>query len=339
MAHDIWSKRFYSARNKPAWHGISLLDELGIQDDDGTLTAGRVMEMMGNPTVERIPLTYSFGAKRYNSGYHALMRPAMIDDPFDMQIGVVSEDYELITPSLVAEIWDKQVGLSVETLAFLKRGATVFITGKLPAFDVAGEPVENYLICNNPMDGKGSASGHVANIRVVCQNTLRSAISNSSSTFKIEHRKGSAKALAKWLGETYRSALMTLDVMKEAYDVLAKKRMDRVKVEWIVEELYPMPQHPNPEAPRRIEWEDAIANYEYRVDWVNRARKTVMRLNDGAGTGLNNRATEGTAWGAWNAVAEFETYRRGTSDSIALNVIDGDRGKVIMRAYDQLVKA
>lgn len=339
MAHDIWSKRFYSARNTPTWHGISLLDELGIKDDDGTLTAKRVMEMMGNPTVERIPLLYDFNGGLFSSGYDALVRPAMPDDPFDVQIGVVSEDYELITPALVADIWDKEVGLSVETLAFLKRGATVFVTGKLPAFDVAGEPIQNYLICNNPMDGKGSASGHVANIRVVCQNTLRAAMNNSSSTFKIEHRKGSSKALAKWLGETYRSALMTLDVMKEAYNVLAKKRMERVNVEWIVTDLYPYPQFPDREKPRVTEWDDVMKNYEYRLDWVERARKAVMRLYDGAGTGLDSRATAGTAWGAWNAVAEFETYRRGTADSLALNVIDGDRGKVIMRAFDSLVKA
>lgn len=338
MAHDIWSKRFYSARNNPTWHGISLLDELGIQDDDGTLTAKRVMDMMGNPTVERIPLQYEYNGARYNSGYDALMRPAMPDDPFDLQIGVVSEDYELITPDLVAQIWDDEVGLPVETLAFLKRGATVFVTGKLPAFDVAGEPVENYLICNNPMDGKGSASGHVANIRVVCQNTLRAAMQNSSSSFKIEHRKGSAQALAKWLGETYRSALMTLDVMEETYNVLAKKRVERVKVEWIVTELYPYPQFPNPEKPRTTEWDSVVKGYEYRLDWVERARRTVMQLYDGAGTGLDNRATGGTAWGAWNAVAEFETYRRGTSDSLALNVIDGDRGRVIMKAFDELVK-
>jgi len=128
-------------------------------------------------------------------------------------------------------------------------------------------------------------------------------------------------------------------VMKEAYNTLAKKRMERVKVEWIVTDLYPYPQFPDREKPRTIEWDDVMQNYEYRLDWVERARKAVMRLYDGAGTGLDSRATAGTAWGAWNAVAEFETYRRGTADSLALNVIDGDRGKVIMRAFDSLVKA
>lgn len=338
MAHDIWSNRFYSARNTPTWHGISLLEALGIQDDDGTLTAKRVMDMMGNPTVERIPLSYEFGGRKYNTGYDALMRPAMPDDPTDLHIGVVSQEYELITPALVADIWDNEVGLSVETLAFLKRGATVFVTGKLPTFDVAGEPVENYLICNNPMDGKNSASGHVANIRVVCQNTLRAAMNNSSSSFKIEHRKGSTQALAKWLGETYRSALMTLDVMKDAYNVLAKKRVERVQVEWIVTDLYPYPEFPDPEKPRNMTWDSVIKSYEYRLDWIGRARNTVMRLYDGAGTGFDSRAVEGTAWGAWNAVAEFETYRRGTADSMALNVIDGDRGQVIMKAFDELVR-
>jgi len=101
-------------------------------------------------------------------------------------------------------------------------------------------------------------------------------MNNSSSTFKIEHRKGSAIALAKWLGETYQSALMTLDVMKEAYNILAKKRVERVQVEWIVTDLYPYPQFPDPEKPRTIEWDTVIKGYEYRLDWVERAYMMVQ---------------------------------------------------------------
>lgn len=332
MAHEIWSKRFYSARNVPAWHHISLLDELCITDD-GTRTAGDVLTLMGEPSVELVPLSYDYNGQQISSGYSAIVRAGTPEDPKAVQFGVVSGDYELITPYSAANMWDTEVTLPVETMAFLKSGASLFITGKLPTFDVRGEAVDNYLILNNPMDGYGAASGHVANIRVVCANTLRAAIGRSDSNFRIRHQKGATKLLARWLKDTYQAALTSLDVMKEAYDILAAKPVTTVQVKWIADTLYKMPQRPNPDSPRKRDLETVMAAYEYRRDWVTRARSTVVRLYEGEGTGLSGVATEGTAWAGWNAVAEFETYRRGTTQSMAQNIIDGDRARTIKRGY------
>lgn len=197
MAHDIWSKRYYGDRAKPAWHGINLLDDLGLEYSERK--AAEVIALMGNPTVQSFPLVYTLpGGAVKESGMKALVRfePS---NPLDtgLQIGCVSNDYVEINVDEAAALWDQYVGLSVETLAFLRDGAKLFITGKLPAFDIMGEQVDNYLILNNPMDGGESAQGIVSNVRVVCQNTLHAAISQASNSFRIRHTTGAHARLGK----------------------------------------------------------------------------------------------------------------------------------------------
>lgn len=334
MAHDIWSNRFYSVRNQPAWHRISIFDgdeEEAVTHQERT-AVGVLTELFGEPEVIKVPLTAEYGAQRLPTGHHALIRKATPDDQEDIVLGVVGENYELITPRSLAEMWDNRTGLSVETMAFLKRGAKLFITGVLPKFDIKGDAVDTYLIAVSPMDGNGAASGHVSGVRVVCQNTLHLAESRATAAFRIRHYQGAANDLAKWLERTYQRALQVVETMKEAYAVLADAEITKTHALSTVHDLYKLPVRPVRDSPRKSSWEDVLRYYEYRKDWVQRARSTVYGLYEGGATGFSP-AMRGTAWGLLNSVAEFETYRRGTEDSMALNVVTGDRARTIQRAY------
>jgi len=270
---------------------------------------------------------------KLDTGRVALIRGAMPDDPEPYCLGVVSDGYELITPYSACDMWDTRVGLPVETMAFLRRGGNLFITGKMPSFDIKGDSVDNYLILNNPMDGNGAAGGYVSNVVVVCQNTLRAAIGQATTSFKIRHHTGASAGLAKWLQRTYEGAVATVEIMKEAYSVLAETRVNDNQIFGMVDMLYKIPNKPKQDVPRKREWEEVLKAYEYRADWVKRARSTVKGLYLGGQTGYEQPCRQGTAWGAWNAVSEFETYRRGTTDSMTLNVVNGDRAHTIQRAY------
>lgn len=76
-----------------------------------------------------------------------------------------------------------------------------------------------------------------------------------------------------------------------------------------------------------------MRHHESVVDWTDTAHKTIVRLFEGQGTGMETVAAAGTAWGAFNAAAEFITYRRGTRESIAVNSVSGDRATELRKAY------
>jgi hypothetical protein len=103
----------------------------------------------------------------------------------------------------------------------------------------------------------------------------------------------------------------------------------------MVTKIYPIPKRPKRDVPRKAKWEDVEKAFEYRKEWVDRARETVTGLWNGQGTGYHDQVA-GTQWWAWQSVSEFETYRRGRKDSMGINGINGDRAVNLKRAFSHI---
>lgn len=336
MAHNIWSQRFYSRGTKPVWHSIDLLKSLMLSDRDRPRTATDILALAAVPKVELKALKYTYAGKVYTSDQQVIVRHETKDDPQHRVFGTVATGYELIHYTQAADIWDS-LKLPVETLGFLGRGERMFISGVLPSFDVRGDEIANYLILDNPLTGRDSAGGYVSNVRVVCQNTLHAAVGNASSSFRLWHTTGAKKRLQKWLTDTYQNALAALPIMQEAYGVLAATKLSRPEFASVTGLVYPLPKRPQQDKPRKTAWKDVLAAWEYQNEFIQRMRDESMRLFEGAGTGFR-REIGHTAWWGLNAIAEVETFRRGTTDSMASNVVVGDRARTIKRAFSHLMQ-
>lgn len=83
--------------------------------------------------------------------------------------------------------------MSIDTMGSLGNGAVVWALAKVPgaSFKLSdGDESETYLLMATSHDGTLAYSGQITSVRVVCQNTLRLAMSDKSGKlFKLKHTK------------------------------------------------------------------------------------------------------------------------------------------------------
>ena len=82
--------------------------------------------------------------------------------------------------------------ITIETAGVLGLGERIFVTAKLPKGFTIGEEkdsTELYVVFTNSHDGTSSLTAMVTPIRVVCNNTLTSALKNNKSKVQFRHTK------------------------------------------------------------------------------------------------------------------------------------------------------
>ena len=333
MAHNLFSARFYQNRTTPAWHG------LGISSDE-PMTATEALALVGSYATELRPLYANIDGAPHATDYRQIIRLPTADDPTHRLFGApVSKQFELIGPEAATGLWDANVRdadnrtVPLETFGVLGKGERLFMSARLPGMSVRGDEIVTYLLYDNPLYGH-SMSVNVVPIRVVCQNTLTAAIGQAVQTKRVIHTAGASAFIGSWLSQVYGKALQTLAVMEDAFNVLAATSVKEVDVRWIVDHVYPMPKRPANEHRSRRPIEQRLEIYEYKRDLTTRIRGAVLDLYKGAGVGFDSPAVKGTAFGAWNAIAEFETYRKGPHEVAGVRLISGDRARRIRKAFD-----
>lgn len=334
MAHNLFSERFYQNRTQPAWHGLGL-------NSEEPLTASEALERLGSYTVTLQPIEIPLpDGLTLNSEYSAIVRQPTNDDPIHRVFGSPVHHYELVTPQMACQLWDENVKdaqnktVPVETFGVLGMGERLFITVKLPQFDVRGDAINMYMVYDNPMYSGRSAGVYTTGVRVVCQNTLTLGIHSATQRKAISHLPGTSRELKRWLHEIYGNAISTAKLAQEAFEKLANTPARLPEITWIAEKVYPMPDQPKFESISRTDYETREANWQYASNFIKRIRSKVINLFDGDGVGMSHESCNGTLFGAYNAVAEFETYRQSRGDSYAVDLVGGTRAARIRRAYN-----
>ena len=124
------------------------------------------------------------------------------------------------------------------------------------------------------------------------------------------------------------------EVLQEAFNILAGHRIVWDDSKAILEMAYPLPKPPRDDAPPDV-MKERLAGMESSREGVEQRRAAALELFDGRGTGMDLPATQGTAWGLYNSVAELEDYRRGRGDaSIARDALFGGRAATKARAFE-----
>lgn len=348
MSHEIWSRWFYARQRNHAngqrWTPWHELGTLGTEDE----TAEAVYNRMGRYVVSLEPLdcpTYP----GIDVPAKAIIRHAApgLGENEPEFFGTVSDKYHLITPDETVGLWDKYMRdtddriLPVETMGVLRRGRDLFITAIMPDIGLRGsstvavDEIKNYLVMHNSMDGSGAAQAFVASTRVVCWNTLNAADGQARSRIRVNHYADSDVRLGEWMRDLYRGALEAIQARLEAYEVLATRRASERQMQLMAEELYPMPTMPNPDHAYVHGYQAALGVWEVQMGAIERRRETVQKLFAGEGWGSNLVTAAGTWWGAFNAVAEVETFARTSNmDSCAASLLNGQRQRTIQKAYN-----
>lgn len=305
MAHNIHDKKFLSLR-KPAWHRLGLV----VEEELTGVAAG---ERLGLPMVYSEAIHTPKGV--IIPGYKCVFGKEKGKEavPFT----VVTDDYHEVTHTDFLIAWDNATtGAAVETIGLLGKGEHLFVTTKLPTFDIKGDECDSYLLATNMLDGKNANYGRVTPVRVVCQNTLNLSASNYTDQLRVVHKSESIKQIEKWLRHVWSTTKAKSETIQEAYKILANHTPKSRQVSNALETTYPMTPKPDAD-PRTKDGLDLLAAWEKKNNNTLVHRSNVMHLFEGQATGADLKAAKGTSWGLWNSVVEYEdyqkAYRRATS--------------------------
>lgn len=321
MAHSIFGDRFYGYR-QPAWHGLGTV----FTENNKTLVeaftdADLNYEFAKCPI--RVLTPWGEVDSEENAGKVAIVRQPTSDDPLPRQVAVVSKDYGLMQNMDIARLLNPlSEEWGVETVGALGRGERIFATLRVGSEEIKGDEVQEFFLLNENKDGTGGINLTYTTVRVVCQNTLRIALSqedvvNIQHTTDVADRLGFEASVMAAMKKIRSSALDTIRK-------LAETTITDKQAEELFAATFPMPKKPRafrfatttPDAvgealyvAERNRAEGAEAGYKWQVSRVeefrNGAKSLYVKLND------EYPQIARTAWGAVNAISELADHRTG----------------------------
>lgn len=335
MSDNIFSERFYGHR-EPAWHGLGVVN-------DKKQGAVETYSMLTPYTLEKRPMyvwmseTAGVPQDFVQTDRMAIVRGAVPDDPIERIFGVVSQQYQIVSPQEVCEVFDKvSQGGNVETMGSLGLGEKFFITMKADEIVVKGDKSQSYLFLASPYEPGQAICLIRTNVRVVCANTWQAAQSAGRWLWKGNHNNSDLKTeLEIWLEHSIAEALGQSEATTQFMKILAEYDMNKKKVYEALFQIYPNPEEIPANYPKRL-IEKAEEHYQYEKQIAGKRRDAVEYLFDGKGTGMDAPACKGTAFGLFQSVVEYEDYKRGGSD-VTESVVMGDRARAKSRAGEVLL--
>lgn len=259
-----------SAKERP-WHGIGTVVEEAPTSED----AIKIAKL--DWTVNQFPV---FANGNEIPGYFANVR-----SDTNEALGLVRGRYKVIQNTEAFDFVDgiienKDVECRYETAGSLFNGRRIFLLVKLPNKELLGDDIENYLFFTNSHDGSSALTAGITNVRVVCNNTLQMAIKGAQRTWTCRHTDSifAKKAQAQ---EALGLAVTYMDSMDEIAEELATKKINE---ETFFRNLFHSKMN--------------LASDKAKQQTVERIHLIYNEKDD-----LQN--FRGTAWGMYNAVADF----------------------------------
>lgn len=259
-----------SAKERP-WHGIGTVVEEAPTSED----AIKIAKL--DWTVNQFPV---FANGNEIPGYFANVR-----SDTNEALGLVRGRYKVIQNAEAFDFVDgiienKDIECRYETAGSLFNGRRIFLLVKLPNKELLGDDVENYLFFTNSHDGSSALTAGITNVRVVCNNTLQMAIRGAQRTWTCRHTDSifAKKAQAQ---EALGLAVTYMDSMDEIAEELATRKINE---ETFFRNLFHSKMN--------------LASDKAKQQTIERIHLIYNEKDD-----LQN--FRGTAWGMYNAVADF----------------------------------
>lgn len=239
-------------------------------------------------------------------------------------LGIVTDRYKVHQPAEVLDFFNtlvKSAGFSLEVAGAIKGGKRIWALANVnkEACVLGQDAVKAYLLLSTSFDGSTATIGQFTSIRVVCNNTLSAADSESSpSRFSITH---GAKFDASLMRDKLGLVVSGFDGMMDKYRSLARSSTNTQQVEKFMKELFPHV------------YNEKAGQYQ-----ESRGYKKVMDLFEGKSIGYGMTGTIGTKWGLLNAVTEYIDHERGHNvDSRITNAWFGNGNRLKSQAETLLL--
>ena len=324
MAHNIFGNRFYGSRT-PAWH------KLGIVSDKDQSAVESLTAIGGGYWFEKRPVTVMLNGVSTETGDWAIVRSPLPDDAEERVFGYTTDRYELLQPLDACELFDTKVNRPVETLGMLGKGERMFLTWKMPSFDVVkDDTVNTYGFVALGFDAVMGSSLNVVTIRVVCQNTWMAAIREAENSkergrgriYSGKHTKNMKFELGEWMGYVQAEAERQVAMTKDFFGRLAATPLSEEK------EVYQLlfAAFPDPEPLSSTAYiPDSLRGK--KVEKIEADKEIAERNRAGIANLLFGQGTQITPdyWGLFNATTEYFNYGQVEKKPASTSILMGNR--------------
>ncbi|MBK9160408.1 MAG: DUF932 domain-containing protein [Nitrosomonadales bacterium] len=280
MAHLVQTMAY---ANETPWHGLG-----------NPLTPNQPLEVWLHQagmdwSIQSSPVHYQGDTLRQFNDAKVLYR----SDTHDA-LSVVSNRYQVVQPREVLEFYRDLVevgGFELETAGVLKGGKKLWALARTgqETYLKGNDQVKAYLLLATACDGTLATTAQFTSVRVVCNNTLAIATSDSAGAIKVPHStKFDPDKVKQQLGIGITSWQRFIAEMRRLSDrPVHPFEARRYLVELMGDANLPFHSQPNGKAPNRV-----------------------FDLYAGAGKGADLAAANDTAWGLLNAVTQFVDHER-----------------------------
>ena len=286
MSDNVESMMYHGKR---PWHTLGKPLDHPATAKDGLTDAGLDWSV-------RLTLCYAEG-NLLIAGKRAVVRTDR-----QLALGVVGTRYRPIQNVDAFGFFDAIVGEGkaiYETAGSLNDGRRIWMLARVPGdIWVADEDnVKKYLLLCNSHDGGSPLRALFTPIRVVCENTLRSALAgNSSKGISIRH-VGDVMTRVQEAQRVLGISLKYFDDFEDQARALVGKSVKKAMLKSYFAEVLPDPKGSEKD-PRK-------------AGRARQTRKELLHLFE-YGKGNNLKSVRGTLWAAVNSVAEFVDHERST---------------------------
>jgi len=269
------------------------------------VTAREAYDNLGPYQVSLRDIHLRSGFDMYNkiAKHQAIVRGPTATDLKEKVFNVVGRKYRLITPEIIVNLWDEHIGRPVTSIGALDDGERFFLATQLPTIQVPGDDkrgIENTLVLISPMNGREAITGMLVPIRLICTNGMVS-LGDIKETFTLKHYQNNVSQLPEWLAGVYQRNILGLEQMQDVWERMAAKMISDQELRDTLDVAFPLPEPPT---------EDLGAGdqdqYQRKVDSaINRRSLTRRYFLNGEGTGMDNKANKGTAYGLYSSIVEL----------------------------------
>ena len=281
MSHDI--NRMVYVGQVP-WHG------LGVRLPQNA-TFEEIIEVAGFPTIVEQPV-YVPGKLDPIHGTKALVR----EDSHDV-LAVVSDRYEIVQAEEVARTLveaARGVRAIFHTAGTLgENGSRFWLLGELPdPMRVRGDSSEirKYILGTSAHDGCSPVVIQNVGTRVVCSNTLGSALGEATKArWQIRHTRSAPERLRE-AARGFREIVEGYTQFQQLANELAATRLTDAGLAKVIDLVLPVP------------------NDDKDHSRIKTSRAKVVELFE---NGVGMRGIRGTAWAGFQAFTEFADHHRG----------------------------
>jgi phage/plasmid-like protein (TIGR03299 family) len=220
-------------------------------------------------------------------------------------LGVVSDRYKIHQPADVLDFFNTLVqsaGFSLEVAGAIKGGKRIWALANVNKESVVlnDDAVRGYLLLSTSFDGSAATVAQFTSIRVVCNNTLSAADTETApSRVILTHGKKFDSSLMR---EQLGIVVGGFDGMMDKYRSFARQGVSQEYAKKFIDKLFP-----------------AIFDPETKTDKESKGFKRVLELFDGAGMGSQEQGVYGTRWGLLNAVTQYIDHERGHNVDTRMN--------------------